>query len=112
MRAPSHSLERALHRHVDGRRERRVVRREQQLREAAAEGRPVAPFAWSGEQHLLGHPAEMIDVVATGMAETVRGGLPGTVVTWPPCGQIIVSPTCRMGPGIVRSLTSRSARRR
>jgi len=60
MRAPSHSLERALHRHVDGRRERRVVRREQQLRESAAEGRPVDPFAWSGEQHLLDHLAEMI----------------------------------------------------
>src|SRR6266478_5636486 len=49
-------------------------------------------------------------MVATGMPDTMTRGLPGTVVTWPPCGQIIVSPTRRMGPGIVRSLTSRSAR--
>src|SRR6266851_9755008 len=38
-------------------------------------------------------------MVATGMPDTMTRGLPGTVVTWPPCGQIIVSPTCRMGPG-------------
>src|SRR4051794_29120186 len=52
-----------------------------------------------------GHPATAYGapMVAAGMPDTNTRGL-GTVGTaWPPCAHSTVAPTCKIGPGIVRS---------
>ena len=46
-------------------------------------------------------------IVATGMPDTITLGLGAVGTAWPPCEQSTVAPTCRMGPGHVRSPSAR-----
>ena len=56
-------LQGAVHRHLDGCRQRVTVWREDKLQQTAAEIGPIDPFAGYGEQHLFDHVAQVGVVV-------------------------------------------------